>query len=120
MRDYSVCKCALESEWIVEVLVKFYNIFIKHNHCPRRWLNVADFMLEKVKGSRLKKLRMLETIDACLQLVMRTCLGSRMNERVDSDARISKYDYGSSWGHSIEKKLLEKRLTIDNAKKWKK
>ena len=32
MRDYSVCECALESERIAEVLVKFFNVIIKRKH----------------------------------------------------------------------------------------
>ena len=75
-------------EVIVEVLVKFYNGFIKHNNYPRRQLKVVDLMLEKGKGPRLKKLRMLEMIEVDLQLVMRMHLGSKMNERVESDVRL--------------------------------
>ena len=77
-------------------------------------------MLEKLKGPRLKKLRMLEMIEADLQLVMRMCLGStRMNERFESDERVSKYNHGSRKGCYIEKALLEKRFIFDHAKKWK-
>ena len=74
MMDYSVCECALENDRVVEVLVKFYNIIIKCNNCPRRWLQVVDVMLEKGKGLRLKKLSMLEMIEVDMQLVMRMCL----------------------------------------------
>ena len=81
---------------------------IKHNHYPRGCLKVVDVMLEKRKGPRLKKLRMLEMIEADLQLVMRMHLGSRMNERFDSDNRALKYDHGSRKGHSMENGLLEK------------
>ena len=119
IRDCSVFECALESERIVEVLVKFYNVIIKCNHYLRRWLKFVDVMLEKVKGPRLKKLRMLQIIEADLQLVIRTILGSRMNERVESHARLSKYYYGSRKGCSIENELLEKRLTLYHAKKRK-
>ena len=53
------------------MLVKCYIILIKCNHYPSRWLKVVDVMLEKGKGARLKKLRILEMIEADLQLVMR-------------------------------------------------
>ena len=46
-------------------------------------------MLEKGKGLRLKTLRTFEMIEVDLQLVMRTLLGSRMNEIVKSDDRTS-------------------------------
>ena len=42
-----------------------------------------------------------------LKLVMRTCLGSRMNESVESDAGLSK-KYGSRKVHSIENVLLQR------------
>ena len=61
-------------------------------------------------------MRTLEMIVADLQLVMRMCLGTRMNERVESDARLSKYDYGSRKGYSIENELLAKRLIMHHVK----
>ena len=117
MGCYSVHECALESDRIVEVLVKFYNVVLKHNHYPHRWLKVVDAMLVKGKGLRLKNPKMLKMIETDLQLVMRTHLGSRMNERVDSDNRASKRNCGSSKRCSIENALLEKILTFDHAKK---
>ena len=50
-----MCKCALERDHIVDVLVKCYNIVIKRNHYPRRWLKVVDVTLEKGKVPHLKK-----------------------------------------------------------------
>ena len=115
-RDYEAFKCALECERMVEVLVQFYNVIIKCNHYPRRWLKVVDVMIEKGKGPRINKLRTLEMIEANLQLVMRMFLGSRMNERIETDARMSKHNYGSRSGHSIKNVLLEKRLMTDHGK----
>ena len=65
-RDYAVCKCALECERIVEVLIKFCNVIIKHNHYPKRWLKVFDVVIEKGKGPRIDELRTLEMIEADL------------------------------------------------------
>ena len=39
---------------------------------------------------------------ANFQLVMRMCLGARMNERVDSDKKLSKHNYGARNGYSME------------------
>ena len=39
-----------------------------------------------------------------------------MNERVDSDIRLSKHDHGSRKGRPIENASLEKRLIIDHEK----
>ena len=55
-------------------------------------------------------------IEADLELVMRMCLGSRTNERVESDVRLSKHDCGSRKGCSTENRLLEKRLMLHHAK----
>ena len=55
-----MCECALESERIVEVLVQFYNITTKHNHCPKTWLKVADVMLKKSKRASVKKVKDIE------------------------------------------------------------
>ena len=73
-------------------------------------------MIGKGKGHRLKKLRTLEMIEADLQLVMRKHLGIRMNERVETDLRMSKYNCGSRTGCSIENEMLEKRLIMDHEK----
>ena len=52
-----------------------------------------------------------------LQLAMRTCLGGRMNEIVELDKSVPKYNYGSRKGQYAENALLEKRLISDHAKK---
>ena len=49
---------------MAKVLVKFYNIIIKFNHCVPRWLKVVDTMIEKRKVPRLKKMGILEMIEA--------------------------------------------------------
>ena len=58
-RGYSVCKCVLKSVRMVKVLVKFYNVIIKHKHYPARWLDMLDTMIEKGKGSLVSKLRVI-------------------------------------------------------------
>ena len=39
---------------MAKVLLTFYNIIIKFNHCVLRWLKAVDVMIEKGKGPRLK------------------------------------------------------------------
>ena len=65
----------------------------------------------------MKKLRMLQMTEADTKLPMRTFLGKTMDDKVKEDERISRHDHGSRKGCSIEKSLLEKRLTFDHAKK---
>ena len=74
MRYYPARKCTLESDRVVYELVRFQKIFIKYNHYPSQCLKVADVILEKEKGPRLKK-RIFEMIEADLQLVIRSYLG---------------------------------------------
>ena len=35
-RYYSVCECAIKSDRMIKVLVKFYNMITKHNHFLNR------------------------------------------------------------------------------------
>ena len=44
-RDYSMCECAMHYERMVKVLVRFYSMFIKHNHFPLRWLDVLNAIM---------------------------------------------------------------------------
>ena len=37
------------------VLARFHNAMIKHNHIPSRGLNVLDVMIDKGKGNKTKK-----------------------------------------------------------------
>ena len=70
-------------------------------------------MIEKGKGNRTNKLRVMKTIEAELQLLMRMFLGLSMTENYENDNRMSKHNYGSRKGCSIESALLKKRLIFD-------
>ena len=65
---------------------------IKHNYFPSRWLDVLDVTIEKVKGSKTNKLRVIQIIEADLQLLMRIFLGLRMSEHYENDKRTSKHN----------------------------
>ena len=69
--DYSVCKCVMNCERMAKVVARFYNEMIKHNYFPSRWLDVLDVTIEKVKGSKTNKLRVIQIIEADLQLLIR-------------------------------------------------
>ena len=66
----SVCKCAMNCERMVKVLVRFYNIITKHNQFPSRWLDALDVMIEKGKSNKINKLRVMQIIEADLQLII--------------------------------------------------
>ena len=61
-------------ERMTTVLVHLHNATLKHKHYPKRWLDVLDVMIEKGKGSRINKLRVIQIVEADLQLLMRTFL----------------------------------------------
>ena len=70
-------------------------------------------MLDKGKGPILGKLRIIQLIEADLQLIIRIFLGSRNKKAIEGDKRILKYNYGLRQGYSIEEVILEKRLIYD-------
>lgn len=72
-------------------------------------------MIGKGKGMVLGKLRIIASIEADLQHIMRTHLGDEDQELIENDNRFSKANCGSRRNYSIETALLEKRLIFDNS-----
>jgi len=114
-RTYAVYKCALGSEQMSRILVKFYQIVIKNRYYLKRWEKIVDVILDKGKGMILGKLRTITLIEADLQYIMRIFLNDEKEERIETDRRVSKSNYGSRKNYSIETALLEKRLIMDNS-----
>ena len=73
-RTYAVYKCALDSDRMMAILVRFYNILLKNEYFPKHWLNILDVMIGKGKGMILGKLRIITLIEADLQYIMRIFL----------------------------------------------
>ena len=94
-RDYSVCECAINSDRMVKVLVKFCNVIIKHNHFLTRWLDVLDVMIEKGNGNKINEIRVMQIIEADLQLIMRIFLRNTIEGRYENNKRLSKHNHGS-------------------------
>ena len=114
-RTYAVYKCAIDSERMIAVLVRFYNLLLRNEYYPKRWLDILDVMIGKGKGMVLGKLRIITLIEADLQYVMRIFLGEEVEEMIENDSRFSTANYGSRKNYSIESALLEKRLIFDNS-----
>ena len=114
-RTHAACKCALDSERMTEVLVRFYNTLLKNGYFLQRWVDILDVMIEKDKGLVLGKLRIITLIEADLQFVMRIFLGDEIEEMIENDDRFSTANYGSRKNYSIESALLEKRMTFDHS-----
>lgn len=114
-RTHAVCKCALGSERMTQILVSYSNMIIANRYCPTRWLKMLDAILGKGKGMIIGKLRTMTLIEADLQCIMRMHLDHDDEEKIESDDRFSKSNCGSRNNHSIETTILEKRLTFDNS-----
>ena len=80
---------------MIKILVRFYDVIIKHNHFLSRRLDVLDAMMQKEKGNKINKLIVMQTIGADLQLLMRMFLGLRASDDYENDIRISKHNHGS-------------------------
>jgi hypothetical protein len=112
-RTYSVYKCAIDSKIMTKILLLLYNTLFRKGWYLKRWKKVLDVILEKGKGPIIGKLRTIQLIEADLQLMMRIFIGLRNDTEIEKDTRLSKYNYGSRPGYSIDVALLEKRLMYD-------
>ena len=57
--DYSTHKCVMNCECMKKI-VRFYNVILKHNQFTSRRLDVLDAMIEKGKGIKTNKLRVMQ------------------------------------------------------------
>ena len=69
-------------------------------------------MIEKRKVPVLGKLRTIQLIEDDLQLTMRMFVNIRNKRNIEIDERVSKINYGSSLGNSIEDSILEKKIGL--------
>ena len=76
-------------------------------------VKILNIMLEKVKGPVLGKLRTTQLVDECFQFLMIIFVNERMVGVIEKDETISKGNYGSRKGYSIDDLVLEKRLFRD-------
>ena len=67
-----------------------------------------------INAFRIDKLRIINLIEADLQIIMKACLQIRRDALKSSD-RASEFNYGARRGHDIDAPLLEKRLNVDNS-----
>ena len=69
-RNYAIHKILWELIKMIDILIEFYNMIVKCNFYPSRWLDILDVILDKGKGLIVGKLRMIQLIEADLQLLM--------------------------------------------------
>ena len=100
---------------MIALLVNYYNLIIKHCFYPSRWMKILDIVIEKGKELILGKLRIIQLIEADLQLLIRIFMGSRNEDLIEKDHRISKSNFESRKYYSIETVILKKRLLYDTS-----
>ena len=108
-------ECALLSDRMNHVMVTHYNLILKEVFYPKQWTKTLNTMLGKGKGMVLGKLRIITLIEADMQNIMRIFLNDGDEEKIETDKRFSKANYGSRKNYSIELAILEKRLIFDNS-----
>ena len=79
-------------------------------------MKILEVIIEKSKGVKLGKLRVIQLIEADLQMIMRLSMKNRNIEKIEQDKRILKSNFGSRPKYSIEIAILQKRLIYDNSK----
>ena len=112
-RNYAMYKITLTNKRMKTLLVKNCNMMIAVQFFSARWLKPLVVMIEKEKGPMLGKLRIIQLIEADLQLLMRIFVNTRNKGSIEADERISKSNYGSRPGYSIQDAILEKILVFD-------
>ena len=112
-RNYAMYKCTLASERMTGILIKFYNVIVRKQYYPKRWLKVLDVMLDKGKEPLVRKLQTIQLIKADFQLIIRIFIGLRNRGSIEWDQRISKFNYRSRKRYNIEEVILKKRLLYD-------
>ena len=114
-RNYAMYKCVVGLERMNAILVRYYSMIIRQRYFPSRWLKILDIMIEKGKGPIVGKLRIIQLIEADLQMIMRIFINYRNKGKIESNSRISKVNYGSHNQYSFENSILEKRLIYNHS-----
>ena len=65
-------------------------------------MKILEVMIEKSKGVKLGKLRVIQLIEADLQIIMRLSIKNRNIGKIEQDKRISKSNFESRSKYLIE------------------
>ena len=112
--QYGVLKCLSRSDYVVEAMAKLYTLVIKHRIVLPRWRKAIAVMLEKGKGPRIDKLRIIQLISADLQLLMRVIILPGA-EAVYHEKKLNESQYARK-KTTVMSALVEKRLMIEQSK----
>ena len=101
-----MCKCVLHSLRMKEILAKFFNMIIERKYYPKRQKKILDVIIEKGKGPILGKLRIMQLIDADIQILIRICIGKQNDNSIENNGKFSKYNC------SLRKRILHRNCII--------
>lgn len=111
--NYAVLKCLAQSKYLTETFAMFYTQIIRHHIVLEQWKKSLACMLEKGKGPLLNKLRIIQLIQADLQMLMRVLILPSANKVIE-EGIINKCQYARR-KETMMNALVEKRLIIESS-----
>lgn len=111
--SYGLLKCFSDSKIMMNFLSKFYTKIIQNRISLQRWKRAVAVMLEKGKGPRLDKLRIIQLICSDLQSLMQNCLIPAANTVVE-EGKLNLSQYARKQSTTMSA-LVEKRLILESA-----
>ena len=110
---YAVIKCLSKSDILMKHLAWFYTKIIDNRIVLRRWSKAIAVMLEKGKGLRIDKLRIIQLIEADLQMLMRTIISPVAN-KVVYENQLNPSRYARKFTTTMNT-LVEKCLVLESS-----
>ena len=111
-RTCAVCKCALGSELMTNILVMCCDIIVKVGFSPKRWRKMLDAILEKRKVPTIGKIENNNVNWSIFAICDEGFFNEDKEEKIGKDEMFSKSNYGSIKNYSIEIAILEKKINI--------
>ena len=111
--SYVILKFLSNSSYIMEIMAAFYTKIVINHTVLHRWKEATALMLEKGKGPRIDKLRIIQLINADLRMLMRTLISPVANKVAD-EGKLNLSQYARKQETTISA-LIEKRLLLENS-----
>jgi hypothetical protein len=116
-RHYGHYKAVLQDPELCEMYATIMSVPFELWFGLQRWEQVYQTMLEKVKGvPRIDKLRVIQIIEADLNMSLRIIFGRRLVQRAESKGNLPNAQWGSRPNRSSTDCVFLKRLTFDGLK----
>ena len=107
-------KAALRDEDLCTMYATILSLPFKHGFTLPLWTSAVQVMLEKTKGcARIDKLRVIQLLEADLNMALRVIFGRRLVQRAEDCETIPMSQWGSWPNRSSTDAILLKRLSYD-------